>query len=87
MIIALDYDKTFNAAPELWKAFVDTADLMGHDVIVVTMRKPEEVIKVYNLKVYYTSREAKRDFMRDKYDINPDVWIDDQPEDILYDRF
>jgi hypothetical protein len=83
--IALDWDGTFTACPATWVAFVTVARRNGHKVHIVTMRSPEEAIKLGSLHVdgiHYTSRKAKRAFMLAR-GINIDVWIDDVPEFII----
>ena len=83
VIIALDYDGTYTADPQLWLDFVNHAKSNGHTVHVVTMRYPQEAIIDSELlslvEVYYTSRKAKKKFMR-MLGIIPTIWIDDNPE-------
>jgi|688.fasta_scaffold278122_2 hypothetical protein len=79
MQIALDYDKTYTADPELWEKFIGLAQARNHSVCVVTMRYPYENIKGLTVPVVYTSREAKvKHFIAD-------VWIDDSPNWIYQD--
>ena len=39
MTIAIDFDKTFTADPELWLSFIRSASLRGHEIICATYRK------------------------------------------------
>lgn len=88
--IALDYDGTYTADPELWQEFVRYARSRGHEVYVVTMRYPhecEDVERQLSGKVsgiIYTGRKGKlrhTSFM----DKPIDIWIDDMPHFILED--
>ena len=61
MIIALDYDKTYTADPNLWDAFIKFAVFRGHKVICLTMRYSQEEIKIWGInEIHYTSRKAKK---------------------------
>ncbi len=84
--IALDYDGTYTADPELWLNFVKIAQSRGHKVVCVTMRYQHEIEAADfdpRLKelvtVFPTGREAKKKHMRMK-GWNIDIWIDDVPE-------
>jgi len=84
--IALDYDHTYTADPELWDKFIEQAQLFGHDVHIVTMRYPEEQVRhdvPVGCEVHYTSRQGKRRFMQN-IGREFDIWIDDLPEFILH---
>lgn len=82
MIIALDYDKTYTASPKLWDAFIDLCTNNGHRVVCITMRYPEEAIKIKNetqcVDIYYTSRKAKKPWA-EAMGIPVAIWIDDNP--------
>jgi len=89
MLISLDYDGTYTEAPEMWNEFISNAVSHGHEIIVVTMRyeETEGTIVKYDLErkvsqIIFTGRQGKREFLR-KLNLEPDVWIDDQPEYIL----
>jgi hypothetical protein len=77
-VIALDYDKTYTADPHLWKAFIEMATLRRHEVICVTMRRPDEPVDDMPVEIIYTSRRAKVPFMKDA-GRTVDIWIDDSP--------
>ena len=79
MLIALDYDKTYTADPDLWNDFIVIAQKRGHVVKIVTMRRPDEQIIGVPIPVVYTSRKAKAAL------VNADVWIDDSPSWIYQD--
>jgi hypothetical protein len=74
MLIALDYDNTYTVDPTLWQRFISDATARGHDVKIVTMRYPSEIITAPPAEVVYTSRKAKRKFFA------ADIWIDDSPQ-------
>jgi hypothetical protein len=72
--IALDYDKTYTTDPWLWDAFISHAQHRGHEVRIVTMRRPDdEAILDPPVPVIYSSRAAKNTVY------NADIWIDDAP--------
>jgi hypothetical protein len=88
MKIALDYDGTYDKAPELWDRFIEDALDLGHDVRIVTHRHheldniddmiPEDII------IIYTDGVAKKWYCEHRHDLwTPDVWIDDRPKSIL----
>ncbi len=86
MLIALDYDGTYTADPELWDQFISNARARGHEVIIATMRiKGFEEYDVNRQlegkvdKIIYTDRRAKKAEVIRQYK-NPDIWIDDMPE-------
>lgn len=81
MKIALDFDNTITADPDLWIAFVAAAKARGHTVKIVTYRYPEQtmggilnIAEIMDVEVVFTSYTQKRT----KWDA--DVWIDDMPE-------
>lgn len=82
MNIALDYDGTYTADPELWNEFIARCKERGHLVIVVTMRypHPNEAIDV-PCEVFYTSRKAKIK----AFDQRGFIWIDDNPRWLFQD--
>lgn len=88
MNIALDYDGTITADPQLWAQFVQAAQAAGHKVWVVTMRYPSEFVTMLpfwqslvnekRIEVIYTRRKPKRPVCEQR-GIFIDVWIDDTP--------
>ena len=77
MRIALDYDGTYTADPDLWNRFIADAQDRGHDVFCLTMRRPDEAIEM-PVPVIYSSREAKVPFAM-RTALKVDVWIEDKP--------
>lgn len=88
LTIALDYDGTVTADPDLWKTFMKQAKSRRHRVAIVTMRYPEEAIldsiAAMAWRVIYTSRRAKEEFLTSR-GIYVDIWIDDNPNYIFSD--
>lgn len=83
MKIALDYDGTYTADPELWDLFIKNAHRRGHTVTIVTMRHSIEKVHVM-IDCIYTGRKAKKTYCENK-NIKFDIWIDDNPEWLLVD--
>lgn len=92
MLIALDYDHTYDRAPDLWKKFIDLFENEEHTVILATYRDDrfdktpllEELEKI--IPVYYTRGVAKKFWLEHfapAEHSSPDIWIDDRPEAIL----
>ena len=90
MIIALDYDRTFTADKELWRAFIHAARGRGHDVIMITWRdhssNPEfaEVFTLVNT-IWSTGRSPKEQYA-ENMGVKVDIWIDDNPASIIRGR-
>lgn len=88
MNISLDWDHTFTADPILWMSFVAQARRNGHKVFIVTMRHPDEAVKLPGDcevdAVYYTGRLAKKPFMMEQ-GVFIHIWIDDRPDFIYHD--
>jgi hypothetical protein len=89
MKIALDYDLTYSAAPELWDHFIHKARDLGHDVRIVTARDErfDRTMPIARLgewvPVIYCRGIAKKWFCTHFVaDFVPDVWIDDKPESV-----
>lgn len=86
MIIAIDYDETFDMDFDLWEAFAKLAHSRGHRVICVTCRalppgSSDRQERIPSFSVYCTANQQKRPYM-DALGIHVDVWIDDFPESI-----
>lgn len=81
MIIALDYDGTYTADPELWDGFIRAARKRMHEVHIVTMRHYGETVVLGEPvnRVHYTDRKAKRPFM-EALGLQVQIWIDDRPD-------
>jgi len=87
MIIAIDYDGTYNADMKMFAEIVRLMKASNHDPIIVTMRYEHEKDNFLNnvqsklcggIDVFYTGRKAKRKFMAE-LGIFPAIWIDDNP--------
>lgn len=86
--IAIDWDETFTADPELWQAFIKLAEERGHRVYCVTCRRDteenREIVRVESLPAYrhyFTGLSPKRWFMEQR-GIQIDIWVDDHPESV-----
>jgi hydroxymethylpyrimidine pyrophosphatase-like HAD family hydrolase len=89
MLIALDYDGTYTADPELWQQFIQQAVARGHEVLCVTMRHEHEGADMCQklrerAKVIFTGRRAKAAAMGE-LNVRPSIWIDDNPHWIFQD--
>ncbi|CAN7331125.1 hypothetical protein LJR084_001943 [Variovorax sp. LjRoot84] len=88
MLIALDYDGTYTADPDLWIGFISAARARGHQVWLVTMRDEFEAADVHRQllgkvdRIVFTGRRAKLPFLQAR-GIKPHIWIDDMPHWIL----
>jgi hypothetical protein len=84
MIIAIDYDNTYTADPELWDSFILSSQAKGHTVICITARPEimgqpvkDSVGKLVN--VLFAGGDWKREYAA-KHGYKVNVWIDDMPE-------
>lgn len=92
LTISLDYDRTFTAAPGLWRSFVVDAVARGNRVVCITRRddtdenRHELRLAFGDLEVSQTilcgSGTQKRDAAK-AAGVVVDVWIDDFPEGIV----
>ena len=78
MLFAIDYDGTYTNAPELFNSIIAEIETAGHRVICLTMRRPDEPIKM-PCDIVYTSRRAKALFAAEN-GIKVNIWIDDNPK-------
>ena len=86
--IAIDYDDTFTADPELWSRFIQDAKNRGHRFYCVTARKESiENIELINqsfdqwecqMPVVFSNLSSKVTTM-ERQGIKIDIWIDDAP--------
>jgi HK97 family phage prohead protease len=92
LVISLDYDRTFTAAPGLWRSFVNMATAAGNRVVCISRREAtdenrEELrlafadLEVGDLILCGTDTQ-KRDAAA-QAGIAVDVWVDDYPEGIV----
>lgn len=87
MRILLDYDHTFDADVMLWEMFIQTAQGLGHDVYIVTMRPSEEPITTNsNCQIIYTESKAKIPYCRENLGLEFDIFIEDRPICLYVDR-
>jgi len=83
--ILLDYDGTYTEFPELMNIIINNQVNFNYKVILATMRYEQEAddgLKYIatRIPVYYTNRQAKLPFLKDNYNIIPDLVIDDKPK-------
>ena len=83
--IALDYDDTFTADPDLWRAFIADAVARGHSVVCITARRKtlenqQELAREMpeGVRVHFSYDEPKADYAK-RNGVPVDVWIDDHP--------
>lgn len=93
MIIALDYDKTYEVNPDMWDSIIEMFQNWGCEVCLVTYRSPEldwtdlmtHLQDNMGVPVHCTNGVAKAWWMShfggDFSKI--DVWIDDNPYSII----
>lgn len=86
MNIALDYDDTYTAAPEIFDQVVKLFKAAGHDIRFVTIRSPEcnnrDIFRAateLEIPVVFTSAKQKAHVCVDVA-FPVDIWIDDQPD-------
>lgn len=85
MNIGLDFDHCFTEDPDLWLEFIDMSQRMGHKVYIVTMRNEifegDYVHEQIDNKcdIIFTSRNAKRNHVKENHGVEIDIWIDDNP--------
>ncbi len=87
VLIALDYDGTYTADPDMWNEFISSAKMHGHEIYCVTMRiagvesfDVERALSGRVDKIIYTNRKAKKQSVRMQCNRDPDIWIDDNPD-------
>jgi hypothetical protein len=83
---AFDFDNTISRDPESFYTFMEELRDKGHNVYVVTARRPNifpddfDEVMDRGFTVIKTRHIAKRLYMREVEGIEVDVWIDDCPE-------
>lgn len=85
MTIAIDFDGTWTLDPWFWSNFADSCFDVGHQLFLVTRRRPDEPIdRIANylhhtpVQFIYCSGEFKRVHC-ESVGIKIDIWIDDEP--------
>ena len=83
LLISIDYDRTYTAAPALWLQFITMAQARGDRVVICTARAfpPREQLPV---DVHCSGGQAKADYLA-SLSLRPDIWIDDDPASICND--
>ncbi len=89
--IAVDFDNTYTADPKSWLHFMRYMHTAGHNVFIVTARNRHkdncdylDTILLNGFRVYWCDGVAKRWCLDNHHNIKVDIWIDDKPENILY---
>ena len=94
LIVAIDYDDTYSAMPEVFNVFIRSLKSAGHRPIIVTAR-PEMyrndiedalIEHIDPSDIYCTNLSAKQEYMINNHNIFPHIWIDDYPLGIVEDR-
>jgi HK97 family phage prohead protease len=93
LLISLDFDQTFTAAPGLWRSFMTEALARGNRVCCVTRREDNEKNRE-ELRLAFGEHfgdlagvvlagpdRRKRSAAADA-GLSPDIWIDDKPETV-----
>jgi hypothetical protein len=90
--IAMDFDDTFTADPELWSAFIVTAQDRGHRVLCVTARRDtdenRQILTEYfeqhgvDVPIIFCNLASKLHSM-ERRGTKVDIWIDDSPYAIV----
>jgi len=87
MRIAIDYDGTYTADPQLWNGFINAAKAAGHAIWIITCRRGEDEecrdIKIPGTFTVFTNMEAKKSYCERRL-LKIDIWIDDDPASILH---
>lgn len=88
MLIAIDFDETLTRDAELWRAFIDLSERLGHRVVCVTARRDtednnetiDEWLRSHgvDVPVYFTALGSKVEHMT-RLGLRVDIWIDDDP--------
>ena len=97
MLIVLDYDETYTAAPILWDEFIVSARQHGHTVVCCTMRPSgqdsynDDVITdmgQHGVQIVYAAEHHDKWEAMQKAGFMPENagWIDDRPMYIFMNR-
>jgi hypothetical protein len=91
MIIALDFDDTYNRDPDMWDGVIKCINNHDNSVLLATYGHPVldydplfDRLSDLGVECFFTDGKAKRPFLRD-LGIYVDVWIDDNPFSITQD--
>tara|TARA_R110000868_G_scaffold20396_3_gene86378 strand:+ start:1002 stop:1331 length:330 start_codon:yes stop_codon:yes gene_type:complete len=82
--IALDFDETYTADPEMWDLFVYLSQQRNHNVTFVTYRDSRyenadirTAAAKLGIEIVFTGGKQKQ------HCYDADIWIDDSPETIV----
>lgn len=90
LTISIDYDRTFSAAPSLWRSFIQDATGRGHAVVCISRREDTEANRD-ELRAAFgdglsalvlCGQETQKRAAAAAAGLEVDVWIDDYPEGI-----
>jgi hypothetical protein len=94
MIVAIDYDATWSADPELWEAFGRYARRRGHIVVLITNRidngrNRDEIADAVGGFVDHMilAGPMPKERAAAKLGIYPSIWIDDNPDTVTQGLF
>lgn len=84
-VIAVDFDDTYTADPDLFNAFIQLAKAKGHYVVCVTSRPPDfdnsDIERAMpGIEVIYTNGKQKREAAIEQGLPDVDIWVDDMPQ-------
>lgn len=81
LTIAIDWDETWTADPDMWKAISDMMKARGHKVYIVTARPSYSIweCEQSGLEVIACAWMPKRETCEAR-GVRVDVWVDDCPE-------
>ena len=83
LLIAVDYDNTYSAAPQLWERFAAIAQEEGHRVVICTGRAFAPDVET-TLQIFCAGGQAKADYLAGE-GLRPHVWVDDDPGSVVQD--
>lgn len=93
LTIAIDFDDTFTADPELWAGFIKSCIDRNHWVYCVTSRRNTDeniniITKAFNdqglnVLIVFCNLKSKVKTMEDR-GIKVNIWIDDAPHALVY---
>ena len=93
LTIAIDYDDTFTACPEIWARFIQSVKKAKHRIIMVTARRyTDENIDLINtqldhwdcqMQIVCTNLGPKMRACEER-GIKVDIWIDDDFRSVIY---
>ena len=97
MLIIIDYDETYTAAPVLWGRLITMALEYGHTVVCCTMRPDNDVhfnadviadMGQYDVEIIYAADHTDKwaAVIAAGYEPGSAIWIDDRPMYIFMDK-